>query len=246
MVEVHLLVDGIFEADKRIFLPEGPSGMYPGVAKSLFILNGNERILIDTGIGEIPEGPQYDALRKIVKITRTKMQGTRYQLAKLGIKPEQITSIVNTHLHNAHCGCNYLFPNAQFYISREEFRAIDELTSEDPNQTAYIEGNFAKLKNVNRLKGKYNLTEDVTVIPTPGHTRGHQSVVVRLKDYNLVYCGDVSPLKENIVTRTPMTGYDREMMREQMTKLLKIKNAKWIFSHDSSQITLAQAYSPAK
>ena len=246
MIKVHLLVDGIFSVDKRIFLPEGPASLYDGVAKSLLIIDGKEKILIDTGIGGVPDGSQFDALRKTMKISRTKTQGTKYQLAELGIKPEQITSVVNTHLHNAHCGCNYLFPDAHFYISREEFRAIDELTGDDPNQTAYIEQNFGKLKNVNNVKGKYELTENVTIIPTPGHTLGHQSVVVKLKDYNLIYCGDVSPLKENLATRTPMTGYDRKMIREQMKKLLKVENAKWIFSHDNSQLSLRQAYLAAK
>jgi len=245
MVKLHLLVDGMFEADKRIFLPEGPAGMYDGVAKSLLILNGKEKILIDTGIGEIPEGREYDAIRKIIKIKHSRTQGTKRQLAKVGIRPEEITSVVNTHLHNAHCGCNNLFPGAQFYISREEFRAIDKLLGDDPNQTAYIENNYDRLKNVNRVKGSYNITDDVEVIATPGHTMGHQSVVVRLDDFNLVYCGDVSPLKENLVTRTPMTGYDRKLMAEQMRKLLRIKNARWIFSHDNSQLSLKQAYSPA-
>ena len=246
MVEVHLLLDGIFEVDRRVFLPESPAGLYHGAAKSLLVVDGKEKVLVDTGIGDVPDGPRFEALRKTVRISRTGEQGTRRQLAKLGIGPEEVTSVVNTHLHNAHCGCNYLFPGAQFYISREEFRAVDALRGEDPNQVAYIEENFATLKNVNRVKGRYGITENVTVIPTPGHTRGHQSVVVRLKDYNLIYCGDVSPLKENLVTGTPMTGYDREMIRRQMKKLLKVENARWIFSHDSSQLTLGDAYSAAR
>jgi N-acyl homoserine lactone hydrolase len=246
VVKVHLLVDGVFEVDRRIFLPESPASMYDGVAKSLLIIDGKEKILIDTGIGGVPEGSQFDALRKMMKITRSSSQGTKHQLAELGIRPGEITSVVNTHLHNAHCGCNNLFPDAQFYISREEFRAIDELLGDDPNQTAYIDENFGKLKNVNRVKGRYNLTENVTVIPTPGHTMGHQSVVVKLKNYNLIYSGDVSPLKENLVTRTPMTGYDRKMIREQMKKLLRVENAKWIFSHDNSQLSLRQAYVAAR
>jgi glyoxylase-like metal-dependent hydrolase (beta-lactamase superfamily II) len=135
VVKVHLLVDGVFEVDRRIFLPESPASMYDGVAKSLLIIDGKEKILIDTGIGGVPEGSQFDALRKMMKITRSSSQGTKHQLAELGIRPGEITSVVNTHLHNAHCGCNNLFPDAQFYISREEFRAIDELLGDDPNQT---------------------------------------------------------------------------------------------------------------
>jgi hypothetical protein len=46
------------------------------------------------------------------------------------------------------------------------------------------------------------------------------------------------------VKRVAMTSYDRGMNAESMKKLLKIKNARWVFSHDASQLSLAKAYAP--
>jgi N-acyl homoserine lactone hydrolase len=245
LVKVNLLIDGIFVTDKRLFLPEGRSVMYGAAAKSLLIQSGKQKILVDTGIGSVPDGPKFDAIRRIQTIRRTKSQGIEHQLAKVGLRPEGVTTVINTHLHNAHCGGNNLFRNAQFYVAKTEFDFIDKVVDDDPNQTAYIMENFDKVKSVNEIKGEYQLTEDVRLIPTPGHTTGHQSVVVSLAGgRKLVYSGDVAPLKENLVKRVAMTSYDREMNVGSMNKLLKIKDAKWVFSHDSSQLSLAQAFTP--
>ncbi|MGD0637578.1 MAG: MBL fold metallo-hydrolase, partial [Nitrososphaerales archaeon] len=120
MARLHLIVDGIFEADRRIFLPEGPRSTYSAAAKSLLIESGKERILVDTGIGSVPADPKFDGIRRAQRITRTRSQGIEVGLARLGIRPDQITAVVNTHLHNAHSGGNNLFTNAQFYISKSE------------------------------------------------------------------------------------------------------------------------------
>jgi N-acyl homoserine lactone hydrolase len=152
---------------------------------------------------------------------------------------------VSTHLHNAHAGGNHLFKNAQFYVSKNEFSFIDDLMGEDPNQMAYISENFDKLRSVNEVKGEYQINEKVRLVPTPGHTTGHQSVVISLSGgKSLVYSGDVAPLRENLVERVAMSGYDRDLILESMRKLLEIKDAKWVFSHDNTQLSLAKAYAP--
>ena len=244
MVRVHLLVDGFFLCDKRIFLPEGSDVQYTAAAKSLLIVSGKEKILVDTGIGEIPHRPEFAELRKTLKIMR-EGNGIKQELARLGLKPEQITAVINTHLHNAHSGNNGLFRDSKFYVARDEFRFVDELMSKDPNQTAYVRERFDKLRDVVNVKGRLRLTDEVTILPTPGHTLGHQSVIIERDGSALIYSGDVSPLKENVVNRIAMSSYDRQLNLESMKKLLLIPNAKWLFTHDSDQLTLRQAYKPA-
>jgi N-acyl homoserine lactone hydrolase len=246
LARLHLIVDGIFEADRRIFLPEGPRSTYSAAAKSLLIESGKERILVDTGIGSVPADPKFDGIRRAQRITRTRSQGIEVGLARLGFRPDQITAVVNTHLHNAHSGGNNLFTNAQFYISKSEFSFIDGLIGEDPNQTAYIPGNYERLKSVNEMRGEYQITEEVRVLATPGHTTGHQSVVVSDGTKKLVYSGDVAPLRQNLAGHVAMTGSDRKGAVESMDKLLKIEDAKWIFSHDRTQLTLSRAYTPKR
>src|SRR5271166_2739948 len=130
MVKLHLIIDGTFVMDRRLFLPEGRASMYSAAAKSLLIETGKEKILVDTGIGTVPSDKKFDGIRRIQTIMRKKGQGIKNELARLGIRPEDITSVINTHLHNAHSGGNNLFKNAQFYIARSEFRFIDKVVGD--------------------------------------------------------------------------------------------------------------------
>jgi N-acyl homoserine lactone hydrolase len=244
LAEVRILLDGLFVCDRTIFLPEGRHIPYTAAAKSLLIESGKEKILVDTGIGDIPNKPEYRDVRKTLTIKRKKGGGIKSELARRGLRPEQITAVINTHLHNAHSGNNNLFKDSKFYIAGDEFHFVDKLISEDPNQTAYIPENYEKVRDVVQVKGSYNVTDEVTVMPTPGHTLGHQSVIVR--DGNtLIYSGDVSPLKENVVKRIAMSSYDRQMNLESMKRLLGISGARWIFTHDRRQLKLSQAYRPS-
>jgi N-acyl homoserine lactone hydrolase len=246
MVGVHLLIDGLFTANQQIFLPEGQSIPYVATSKSLLIVTKSEKILVDTGIGSKPKDRRYEQVRRDLSVNRKKGQGIKTQLARHGIKPEEITIVVNTHLHGAHSGGNKLFKEAKFYVSSNEFRFIDKLVGNDPNQTAYIPEYFDDLRDVAEVKGDYKLTDEVTILPTPGHTLGHQSVIVKLNEKNtLVYSGDVSPLRENLEKKIAMSSYDRQMTLKSMEKLLRIKDAKWVFSHDSDQLTLRKLYLPS-
>ena len=235
MVKASLLIDSVFDVEKNVFLP-GEQGSYPGISKSLLMITPNERILVDTGFGEIPREGKFGDLWS--RVHRSEGQGLLRQLAKRKIKPEQITAVVNTHLHSAHCGNNNLFKNAKFYVSKDEFRFIDKYLDKDPNGSSYYPEMYERVKDFVYVKGEYTLNEDVKIIPTPGHTLGHQSVVANVNGQNLIYSGDVSPLKVNLERKIAMTGYDRTELLHSMKKLLRFKNSKWIFSHDNSQVTL--------
>lgn len=244
MTQVKLLVDGMFAIDLSTFLPEKAHAPYTAASKSLLLISGKEKILVDTGIGDISKKPAYAELRKKVKISRRSGQGIKTQLAKHGLRMEDITTVVNTHLHIAHAGNNSLFKHAKFYIAGDEFRYVDKQLSEDPEQTAYVPEAFDKMTDVTRTNGEFQLTDDIRVIPTPGHTAGHQSVIVKHGGGSLVFCGDIAPTKENLVTRTPMYGYDRPLIVKYMDELLNNRGARWIFSHDGQQLNLRQAYRP--
>ncbi len=234
-------MDGYFDLDKSTFLP-GESGSYSGAAKGLLILTDKEKILVDTGIGDLPDLPKYQELRKTLYIHREKGQGIKSQLRKHGLRPKDISIVVNTHLHTAHSGNNSLFTDAKFYVTSKEWRAVEDLESRDPNQMSYVRENFDREKDEIVLKGEYKLTDEVTLLPTPGHTIGHQSVIVDCDSYKLVYCGDVSPLKENLQRKVAMASVDPKKTIESMKKLMKIPNSRWIFSHDPNQLSMRSAY----
>jgi len=96
-----------------------------------------------------------------------------------------------------------------------------------------VEGEFLP------VSGPYKIEDGVEVVPTPGHSIGHQSVIVKWRGRNVVYCGDAAPLPENIERRN-ITGmiYSTAQGLESIDKLRRIESPYYIYSHDNAQLDL--------
>ncbi len=131
--------------------------------------NGNERVLVDTGM--IDSTPELDA----------EWGPVLRPWPELG----EITAVVNTHLHFDHCGGNRRFAGTPTFVQRVELEhavAPDYLEEwvRFPGES-YVE-----------LDGDAELFDGVSVLFTPGHSRGHQSVVVTTDEGLVVLGGDVT------------------------------------------------------
>jgi N-acyl homoserine lactone hydrolase len=100
--------------------------------------------------------------------------------------PRDVVCVINTHLHFDHCGGNRLFAGTPIYVQRlerEAARADDYTISEwvDFEGARYVE-----------LEGEHEVLPGLRVVPTPGHSPGHQSVLVETDDGLAVVAGDVA------------------------------------------------------
>ena len=232
-MELHLLSDGYFTLDKSLLVYTKYQGqIYEAALKPLLIIAGKEKILVETGIGELPE-----TYRKFHTIKRKPDQALRAQLQKHGIKLGEITLVINTHLHFDHCGNNVLFSNAKFYVQAEELRyayAPDRF-----QKAAYLKKFFDANLDYVPVRGKHRLTDNIVLVPTPGHSIGHQSVLIKGERKNFVYCGDAAPLRENLEKRNiPGVLYRADQALKSIDKLRSIKNAAYIYSHDNEQLQI--------
>jgi len=232
-LKLHLLNDGYFTIDKSLLVYAKYQGqIYEAALKPLLIKTEEENILIDTGIGELPE-----THKKFHTVKRKLEQTLKVQLQKSDLKPEDIDIVVNTHLHFDHCGNNMLFPKAKFYVQVDE---IHYAYAPDRFQTAaYVQEFFDTKAEYILLKGKYEVTDEVFIIPTPGHCPGHQSIIIKKGEKSYVYCGDVAPLRENLEKRNiPGVLYRADEALKSIDNLRRIKDAVYIFSHDNEQMVL--------
>jgi len=232
-MQLHLLCDGYFTLDKSFVVYMKYMGQqYHAALKPLLILTSKEKVLVDTGIGELPE-----KYRKTFPVDRKTDESLRAQLAQHGLKTEDIDIVINTHLHFDHCGNNALFPKAKFFVQADEFRyayAPDRF-----QQAAYIRELFDVKTDYQLVHGKHQITDNVFVVPTPGHSIGHQSVIVRADEKNYVYCGDAAPTKENLERRNiPGVLYCAHKALKSIDQLRTVKNAVYIYSHDNEQMAL--------
>jgi len=232
-LELHLLSDGIFTLDKSFLVYAKYQGeIYEAALKPLLVITDRKTILIDTGIGELPEKH-----RKFHTLKRRPDETLKTQLQRHSLKPEEIDVVINTHLHFDHCGNNKDFRNARFYVQADELRyayAPDRF-----QKASYIREFFDVDVEYVPIHGNRRITQDVGVIPTPGHSIGHQSVVIRKDGRNYVYCGDAAPLRENLERRNiPGVLYRSDQALQSIDRLRSIENAVYIYSHDNEQLTL--------
>lgn len=232
-MELHLLCDGFFTLDKSFVVYMKYMGQpYEAAIKPLLIKTAKENMLIDTGIGELPE-----KYRKFYTINRRPEQNLKTQLAQRGLKPEDISIVVNTHLHFDHCGNNALFPNAKFIVQADELRYAQ--APERFQEAAYIKEFLDAKAHYHPVDGEFNITEAVSVIPTPGHSTGHQSVVIKSGNISYVYCGDAAPIRENMEKRNiPGILYSSHEALKSIDRLRAVDKAVYIYSHDNEQLAL--------
>ncbi len=140
------------------------------------------------------------------KIVRSPAQELTAALACAGARPEEISIVIHTHLHYDHAGNNRLFPHARFFVQREELRYALAPTTFDAR--AYFAPSLGVTPDYlgtkfELLDGDAEIADGVRVITTPGHTPGHQSVLVKTAGGRYCVTGDAVMWYENLEKMIP-------------------------------------------
>lgn len=158
--------------------------------------DGIHKVLVDTGIRDIAE------YKKIVPgVSQSPDQSLDAALKRImGWSPVGVDVVINTHLHRDHCGSNYLFDNARFYLQKTEWEAA--FSPLVPEKMQYDETCYNK-DAINYfqwsfLDGDAEILTGLRIITTPGHTRGHQSVLFDTFEGVVCVSGDICNLAENV------------------------------------------------
>src|SRR5439155_15281368 len=151
------------------------------------------------------------------------------RLAALGVKPDDVAIVVNSHLHFDHAGNNRAFPNATFVVQGEHLA----YAKGRPNFPA-IYWDDPTLRYL-PASGRARVAAGVEVVPTPGHAPGHQSLVVDLAETGrVVLCGDAAFTRANL-ERGELPGQDPAAGKESLAtirSLVKDDLERAFTSHD--------------
>ena len=116
------------------------------------------------------------------------------QLIRLGIRPEQVSRVVLTHLHGDHTDGLKFFPANEIIVHEAEYKKpYGNLPTTYPRWFSPTLVNFSK-DRVDIFDSAYALTksEDLLLIPTPGHTHHHCSVLLKTDQEHILFAGDTS------------------------------------------------------
>ncbi len=210
--------------------------------RSLLVVDEDRKILIDTGMGDkLPE-----------KITRHYhpfgVESLENGLEKAGVKAEEITDVVMTHLHFDHCGGSvkfdnetgkYIpaFPNATYWVGKEQYELGLNPSSRDG--ASYFKNNFVPLLEA----GKLNLIEkEGEILPNiearlfHGHTDGQLIPIINFNGNKIIYGGDLIPTSAHFAAAWVMAydNYPLKTMEETQEILNEAYEGDYLvfFEHD--------------
>lgn len=228
--------------EKRI--PADERNRIPLAMRCLLVETPDALVLIDNGAGN-KEDAKFCSIYGIENAgSPTRLEDA---LRDAGFSPDDVAIVIDSHLHFDHAGGNTYadaegrvrlsFPRARYFVQRGEFEYAH--WQNERIQASYLPHNFDPVHEAGRytfLEGEAEVLPGIRVLPTPGHTPHHQSVLIESEGQTALFLADVVPTSAHLAYPWIM-GYDVEPLVTLDTKKALLPRARergWllVFEHD--------------
>lgn len=207
----------------EVTLPEShPRAGQPCPVFGFLIDHPSGPVLVDTGVGT--GNGEIDAT--FVPIHH----GIEDALSEMGVTPSNVQLVINTHLHFDHCGQNRLFPGVPIVTQRAEYEQVEQ-----PGYTVHEWVDFPGAE-WRLVEGETELRQGLSVVPTPGHTPGHQSVIVKGGDGVDVIAGQAVYDRDELdaeASTEPLSDSDAQQTTASARRIKFLRPDRVYFSHDA-------------
>ncbi len=222
--------------------PAGPKNI---VGSCYLIRNGDRYLLWDTGLTDELIGRDLDNPAQTLSLRRSIVD----QLREIGVRPEQIGLVGISHWHFDHTGQARRFPGAKLLIGKGDLehlrnRGAGVNDAAAGAMTHWLTGGGA----VEALTGDKDVFGDgrVVMLDTPGHTPGHNALLVRLASGPVLLTGDIYHFREQVPNRgVPPFNHDRAdslASMDRFDRMAKNLDAKVIIQHEPADIAKLPAF----
>jgi glyoxylase-like metal-dependent hydrolase (beta-lactamase superfamily II) len=208
--------------------------------RCLLVRNSVRTVLIDSGQGNKQSEKFRDRYAVEQPVTLLdRLQG-------LGVKPEDVTDVINCHLHFDHAGWNTIrdgnrivptFPNARYWSQRREWQRAQHYATER-DQASFLAEDFLPLEEPRweLIEGEHSVVPGIEILPLPGHTLGTQGVLISVGEKKVAFLGDLIPTRYH-VPYAWIAAFDLYPVETLATKrriLPRAVREEWIcvFDHD--------------
>jgi glyoxylase-like metal-dependent hydrolase (beta-lactamase superfamily II) len=196
-------------------------------------------VLFDTGARlELQSDPRayFGASADLFDFALRAGEDVASQLSRAGVAAGDLEHVVQSHLHYDHAGGLGLFPRALVHVQRAEL--AHALSVSPTPELLYLRGDYEGDVRWHELEGEHDLFGDgrVVCIPTPGHSPGHQSLLIRLPSQTIFLLADATYRVQRMRERTlPPNVLDPEAMLaswDHIEEIERRENARLISTHD--------------
>jgi glyoxylase-like metal-dependent hydrolase (beta-lactamase superfamily II) len=229
---------------QRVAPPDGENRVRLN-ANCLFVEAAGERVLVETGMGDkwSPRGAAMYGVSPGPSLAESLRERT-------GCRPEDVSIVVNTHLHFDHAGGNTTldaagrarpaFPNARYFVSRSEYEHAESPHERD--RASYLPENWRPLAESGQLElqdDNYEVVPGLSLETVPGHSRTMQCVRLERGRRTLYGFADLVPTRAHVPTAWLM-GYDLypvETVEAKRRLLPQAAREGWLclFYHDPAE-----------
>ncbi|MDE3217161.1 MAG: MBL fold metallo-hydrolase, partial [Gemmatimonadota bacterium] len=171
--------------------------------RCLLVKHDRGWVLIDNGLGN----KETEKFHQIYGVENAGAEGRTWlddALKRLGVDPRDVMMMIDTHLHFDHAGGNTYrdvegqvrlsFPRARYVVQRAEYHWASH--TNERTAASYFAHNFVPVMESGRLElvqGEVEILPGITLMPTPGHTPGHQSVRLDSGGETALFLADLVP-----------------------------------------------------
>ncbi len=247
MLKVYALCGGYIDLDiSTFFAGTAPGTRWTAPVGCYLVAHPQGHLLFDTGVHPAaladPVGRLGERRANLFKLRSAPTDNVVSQLGLLGLGPDDMRYVANSHFHFDHCGANALFPRSTFLVQRAELDAARASIGAPLGRYNPSPIDFDHPLDYRPLEGEHDVFGDgsVLLIPTYGHTPGHQSLVIRDgKSAALVLTEDACYTRENMDRDVlPTVVWDEREMSRSLGRLRDLRDrsgATVIYGHDPSQ-----------
>ncbi|MGH9397592.1 MAG: MBL fold metallo-hydrolase [Terriglobia bacterium] len=250
---IHALSDGTFKLDggqmfgvvprplwEKKLVPDARNRVLLGLT-CLLVQTGKHNVLIETGIGD-----KFDSKRADIYGVDHSATSLPAGLKQLGISPEDVDLVINTHLHFDHCGWNVrreagrlipMFPRARYFVQRGEWEHACQPTERD--RGSFVQEFFTPAEpQTEFLEGDAEILPGIRVEVLPGHTRHMQGVRMVSGGEQAYFISDLVPTRSHLPYAWMMSfdlyPLDTLSNKKRLLPALAEERALVVFPHDPS------------
>jgi N-acyl homoserine lactone hydrolase len=245
-VSAYAFVCGILKTQTQYLLKDTRVGTPFDIPVTFFLIkHGEDWVAFDTGnnsmVAKDPVAYWGEAVTKAYYPVMKDYEEFQTQIKKLGIAPKNLKAVILSHGHLDHAGAidNFKGTDVPIYLQEKELEIIKKAV-DSGQKTAYIPDDFKVIKdlNIKTVNGVFDVFGDQTLVafPTPGHTEGHQSLLVKLAGgKSMVLAADAMYTLENMQDAIPpglFWDLPQASQALYVFKAMAIMGAEVVPSHD--------------